>query len=89
LTPSSDSTDTGLGASVTVSDRTTRVEFAGAAMTGLTYDINSFVSLDVGYRFLYIGGTDVDLVVNGVNSDVTVGGISEQQIRAGFRFYVD
>jgi opacity protein-like surface antigen len=72
-----------------VSDRTTRINFAGAAMAGLTYDINSIVSLDVGYRFLYIGGTDIDLVLNGVNSDVTVGGISEHQIRAGLRFYID
>jgi len=58
-------------------------------MAGLTYDINSIVSLDVGYRFLYIGGTDVSLRINGVDSDVTVGNISEHQIRAGFRFYVD
>ena len=89
LTRSSDSIDTGPTGNFTVSDRTTRVNFAGAAMAGLTYDINSFVSLDVGYRFLFIGGTDIDLVVNGVSSDVTVGGISEQQIRAGLRFYVD
>ena len=72
-----------------MSDRTTRVKFAGAAMAGLTYDINSIVSLDVGYRFLYIGGTDVSYAVNGVDFDVAVGSISEHQIRAGFRFYVD
>jgi opacity protein-like surface antigen len=88
LTRSSNSTDTVTG-NFNVSDRTTRVNFAGAAMAGLTYDINSIVSLDVGYRFLYIGGTDIDLVVNGVNSDVAVGGISEHQIRAGLRFYID
>jgi opacity protein-like surface antigen len=89
LTRSSTATDTVAASSFSVSDRTTRINFAGAAMAGLTYDINSIVSLDVGYRFLYIGGTDVDLVLNGVNSDVTVGGISEHQIRAGLRFYID
>ena len=89
LTRSSIATDTVAASSFSVSDRTTRINFAGAAMAGLTYDINSIVSLDVGYRFLYIGGTDVDLVLNGVNSDVTVGGISEHQIRAGLRFYID
>ena len=48
-----------------------------------------FSSIDVNYRFLYIGGTDVDLVLNGVNSDVAIGDISEHQIRAGFRFYIE
>jgi opacity protein-like surface antigen len=89
LTRSSIATDTVATSSFSASDRTTRINFAGAAMAGLTYDINSIVSLDVGYRFLYIGGTDIDLVLNGVNSDVTVGGISEHQIRAGLRFYID
>jgi hypothetical protein len=31
----------------------------------------------------------LSVVLNGVNSDVTVGGISEHQIRAGLRFYID
>ncbi len=33
--------------------------------------------------------TDKDLAINGAASDVAVGNISEHQIRAGFRFYVD
>jgi opacity protein-like surface antigen len=89
LTRSSSSTDSGAQPDVSVSDRTTRINFAGAAMAGITYDINSIVSLDVGYRYLYIGGTDIDLNLNGSNSDVSVGGISEQQVRAGLRFYID
>jgi opacity protein-like surface antigen len=89
LTRSSNLADTGPSGPFHVSDRTTRVNFAGAAMAGITYDVNSFISLDVGYRFLYIGGTDIDLTIQGFNSDVQVGGISEHQIRAGFRFYVD
>jgi opacity protein-like surface antigen len=89
LTRSSNSADTGPTGNFNVSDRTTRINFAGAAMAGLTYDINSIVSLDVGYRYLYIGGTDIDLNLNGSNSDISVGGISEQQVRAGLRFYID
>ena len=33
----------------------------GAAMVGITYDISSFSSIDFGYRFLYIGGTEVSM----------------------------
>jgi opacity protein-like surface antigen len=89
LTRSSNLADTGPSGPFHVSDRTTRVDFAGAAMAGVTYDVNSMFSIDVGYRFLYIGGTDIDLAIHGFNSDLQVGGISEHQIRAGFRFYVD
>ncbi len=89
LTRSDSSTDGGATGGLEVSDRTTRVNFAGAAMAGVTYDINSIVSLDVGYRYLFIGGTDVALRIHQVDSDLTVGNISEQQVRAGFRFYLD
>lgn len=89
LTRSDVYTDTAFLGELSASDRTTRVKVAGAAMAGITYDINSCISLDVGYRYLYIGGTDVDLRINGTDTDVTVGGISEQQVRAGFRFYID
>jgi opacity protein-like surface antigen len=88
LTRNSTSTDSVNGTS-TVGGRTTRFAFAGAAMAGLTYEISSFTAIDVNYRFLYIGGSDVDLVINGNNSDVEIGGISEHQIRAGLRFYIN
>lgn len=89
LTRSDSSTDSGATGDLEVSGRTTRIKLAGAAMAGLTYDINSIVSLDVGYRYLFIGGTDVALRIHGVDSDITFGDISEQQVRAGLRFYVD
>ena len=89
LTRASNSADTGPTGPFDVSHRVTHVDFAGAAMAGVTYDINSFVSLDVNYRFLYIGGIDTELRVNGISSDVSVGSIMENQIRAGLRFYVD
>jgi opacity protein-like surface antigen len=69
------------------SDRTTKVVFAGAAMAGITYDFNSFVALDVNYRYLHIGGSDV--APTGANSLVSIGDLNEHQIRAGLRFYIN
>ena len=58
-------------------------------MAGLTYDINTFVGIDVNYRFLYIGGTSVETPINNSASKIEVGGIGEHQIRVGLRFYVN
>jgi opacity protein-like surface antigen len=69
------------------SGRTTKVVFAAAAMAGLTYDFNSFVALDVNYRYLFIGGSDVG--PTGANSTVSIGDLNESQIRAGLRFYIN
>jgi opacity protein-like surface antigen len=77
------------GSNISASGRTTHIGFAAAAMVGLNYDINTFVSLDVGYRYLFITGSDVDIPFNGANSKIEVGGINEHQIRAGLRFYVN
>jgi opacity protein-like surface antigen len=89
LTQEASATYTGGTASASNSGRSTHIAFAGAAMAGLTYDINTFVSLDVGYRYLYIGGSNVDIVVNNTNSKISIGGINEHQIRVGLRFYVN
>ncbi len=70
-----------------VNGRTTKIAFAGAAMAGVTYEFNSFVALDVNYRYLYIGGSDVG--PTGANSTVQIGGINEHQVRAGLRLYID
>lgn len=74
-----------------VGDRTTDVQFAAALMAGITYDVSSFWAIDVNYRFLHIGGSEVSLTDNlsGVNSTVAIGDLNEHQIRAGFRFYVN
>ncbi len=71
------------------SGRTTRVQFAGAAMVGVNYDLSSFTSIDVNYRYLFINGSDVDLALGGVNSDVAIASINKHQIRAGLRFYIN
>jgi opacity protein-like surface antigen len=69
-----------------VNGRRTDVQFAAAAMAGLTYDISSFVALDVNYRYLYFDGSDA--APTGANSTVSIGGLNEHQIRAGLRLYV-
>jgi len=89
LTRNSASIDSGPTGNVSVGGRRTHVGFAAAAMAGLTYDINSFVAMDVNYRFLYIDGSNVDLLINGANSDVEIGGLYEHQIRVGLRLYID
>ena len=87
LTRNSNSTDSGPAADTSANGRTTKVAFAAAAMVGLNYDINTFASIDVGYRYLYIGGSDVG--PTGANSLVSIGSLNEHQIRAGIRFYIN
>src|SRR5690606_18877729 len=77
--------DTAVG-SFTAGNRSTQVQFAGAAMVGFTYDFSSFVSLDVNYRFLHIGGPNVDLNIANSATSIDIGAINEHQIRAGLRF---
>ena len=57
-------------------------------MVGVSYDISSFCAIDVNYRFLHIGGSDVSLKPD-VASTVAIGDLNEHQIRAGFRFLVN
>jgi opacity protein-like surface antigen len=73
---------------VSAGNRTTDVQFAGAAMVGVTYDISTLWALDVNYRFLHIGGSEVSLKPD-VTSSVAIGNLDEHQIRAGLRFLVN
>jgi opacity protein-like surface antigen len=74
--------------SVSTGNRTTDVQFAGAAMVGVSYDFSSFFAIDVNYRYLYIGGSEVGLKPE-VSSSTSIGSLGEHQIRAGMRFYVN
>jgi opacity protein-like surface antigen len=76
------------GVTTNASGSTTDVQFAAAAMVGVNWELSSFTSIDVNYRYLYIGGSGTDVTVNGVNSSVDVGSINDHQIRAGFRFSI-
>jgi opacity protein-like surface antigen len=80
-------TDTA-GPDAIAGNRTTDVQFAGAAMVGVTYDISTLWALDVNYRFLHIGGSEVSLKPD-VASSVGIGDLNEHQIRAGLRFLVN
>jgi opacity protein-like surface antigen len=75
-------------ANVDVGNRTTDVQFAAAAMVGTSYEFSSFFAIDVNYRYLYIGGSEVGLKPE-VNSTTSIGSFNEHQIRAGLRFYVN
>ncbi len=37
------------------------MQFAAAAMAGVSYDFSTFFAIDVNYRFLHIGGSEVSL----------------------------
>jgi len=75
---------------VTGGQRSTTTTFAAAAMVGVSYDFSSFFAIDVNYRFLHIGGSEVSLSEIGLpSSTVEIGDLNEHQIRAGFRFYVN
>ncbi len=64
------------------------MQFAAAAMAGVSYDFSTFFAIDVNYRFLHIGGSEVSLKPD-FNSATEIGDLNEHQIRAGFRFYVN
>jgi opacity protein-like surface antigen len=88
LTRNSNSTFAGPPVTTTSADgRSTDIQFAAAAMAGVTYEFNSFVALDVNYRFLHIGGSEVG--PTGANSTVSIGDLNESQIRAGLRLYIN
>lgn len=76
-----------------VQDKTHDIVFAASAMAGLTYRISDYALLDMNYRYLYAGSTDVGLGIQGGtfggNSKVTIGETHEHQLRAGLRFDVN
>ncbi|MGI9403508.1 MAG: outer membrane protein [Hyphomicrobium sp.] len=76
------------GITTTASDETTQVSFAAAAMAGITYNWSSYTAIDLNYRYMYIGGADGDLTINGVKTTVKVGDINEHQVRVGLRFNI-
>ena len=88
LTRNLDYTDTVSDITASADQRSTDVQFAAAAMAGVSYDFSSFFAIDVNYRFLHIGGSEVSLKPD-VDSTVSISDLNEHQIRAGFRFYVN
>ena len=64
------------------------VSLAAAAMVGVTYNLNPSIALDFNYRYMYIGGSEAALTLNGSHSHLSVGDIHEHQLRAGARLNV-
>lgn len=70
-------------------DSTYDVTFAGALMTGLTYSISPVTTLDLNYRYLYIGSSDINMNFFGnVKSNFSTGDTHEHQIRVGLRWNI-
>ena len=79
--------------SYSVQDKTHDVVFAASAMAGLSYRISDYALVDMNYRYLYAGSTDVELGIRGRGiggtSKVSIGEVHEHQLRAGLRFDVN
>ncbi|MCK5711720.1 MAG: outer membrane beta-barrel protein [Hyphomicrobiaceae bacterium] len=76
------------GITTTANESNYNISLAAAAMVGLTYDWSSYTAIDLNYRYMYIGGSDANLRINGVNTSVKIGDINEHQVRVGLRFNV-
>ncbi len=71
-------------------DQTHQVfNLAAAAMVGFSYRLYDSVSLDLNYRYLYMGGPSITSAINGQMTTLKFGDMSEHQIRAGFRYDID
>jgi opacity protein-like surface antigen len=71
-------------------DQTHQVfNLAAAAMVGFTYRLYDSVSLDLNYRYLYMGGPSITSAINGQMTTLNFGDMHEHQIRAGFRYDID
>ena len=75
--------------STTSSTEANKVSLAAAAMAGFSYKVTDITSVDVGYRYLYLGGTDFTMSIDGVESRVEIGDQHVHQVRAGLRFDVN
>ncbi|MCL4766890.1 MAG: outer membrane beta-barrel protein [Hyphomicrobiaceae bacterium] len=88
LPPGQDCLDTGWPSPLRARETSYDVSFAAAFSAGFSYTLSPVTMVDVGYRYLYIGGSDADLSINGVRSRVSVGDINEHQLRAGLRWNI-
>ena len=77
--------------STDVAQSVDKATFAAAAMAGVSYELTETTSLDIGYRYLYMGGTEISLDIpdskgNLDHSRLKIGDQSVHQVRAGVRF---
>ncbi len=75
--------------STTTQNSADTVSLAAAVMAGMSYQVSDITSLDVGYRYLFIGGTDFATTIDGTESRISIGDQHVHQLRAGLRFDVN
>lgn len=71
------------------SGRANKFTLAYAAMAGVSYDLSEMTAVDLGYRYLFISGSDIALNINDDISRVEIGDQHVHQFRAGLRFNVN
>ncbi len=69
--------------------RANKFTLAAAAMAGVSYDLTEMTSVDLGYRYLFIAGSDVAIDIGNETSRVEIGDQHVHQFRAGLRFNVN
>jgi len=70
---------------------------AASLMAGVSYNIAANTKLDLNYRYLYVGGYDVNMNINrtqgvdttSTSSTLKIGDQHEHQIRAGLRWDIN
>lgn len=75
---------------IDASNKSTTVTLAAAATAGFTYDLGRSTLLDINYRYLHVGGSDIAVnYPDGRRSNMSFDAQNEHQIRAGLRFNID
>lgn len=64
------------------------VALAGMATAGVAITLWPSTVLDLNYRLMYLGGSDVSLGINGSTSRLSVGETFDHQLRAGLRWNI-
>ncbi|HKZ96391.1 MAG TPA: outer membrane beta-barrel protein [Hyphomicrobiaceae bacterium] len=84
--------ETGVGTTVVrnLTSESTETDYAlaAAASAGLSFALSDATDLDLSYRYLYIGGMEADVGVNGHNSRLSTDASNDHQVRAGLRFNI-
>ena len=75
--------------SLTTTAKNDTLSLAAAAMAGVSYQVSDVTSVDLGYRFLYLGGSQFDTTMDGYTSHMSIGDQYVHQLRAGLRFDVN
>jgi opacity protein-like surface antigen len=62
---------------------------AAQLTAGVSYQVWDNTHLDINYRYLFVGGTDQSMWVNGRNSTVEIDDQHEHYLRAGLRWDIN